>query len=189
MERCPLCKKRFWPWSGGIVYNSEFYHPICYQIKYQSNRLDRFIDLMAEQNSVHGDVLKAQKDLIDYQKQILLLEKSVDLRDQDLMKKVMALETQIAEIIEHQQNTLEYYPEILEEVRKNQTILDLKIATREQIEDLSKHQHTISLFDPILMQVLLKTTGLTPDEVLRMITNKEIKRMLNDIKKQDQGGK
>jgi hypothetical protein len=151
--------------------------------------------MLAEYREDYEAILKLIGDIYasnnTFQKELRL----IDERDQDLMKKVMVIDErdqeimkEIMEIQSQQLNTLEYYPEILEEVRKNQTILDLRVATREEVKAITEDVHRVMLFDPILMRMVLKITGQTPQELIEMIKNKEIKRMLNDIKKQDQGG-
>lgn len=42
----------------------------------------------------------------------------------------------------------------------------------------------IGVFDPILMKLVLKYSGMSIDEVLKEIKNKETKRMLNNLKKE-----
>ena len=53
-----------------------------------------------------------------------------------------------------------------------------------RLYSLDPHKQVVALFDMVLVDLLFKHTGLDIDDILAEITNKELKRILNNLKKE-----
>ena len=167
-EKCAFCGKNINLVSrlvSGISYyidsNDEEIplHAKCYPLYSQRKDVERFMEKLI---SLGHRMSKVENKFLSEGEGI---KKKVELLDQHI-------DTMNADIISNR----DYAKLSLEESRKVLLWLETNSARRSDKENLA-------MFDPILIEMLSKYTGMEIEEIAREIKNKELKRMLNKMDK------
>ena len=96
---------------------------------------------------------------------------------QDLLKYYSNL-TEILKIVNKKLDNL-----VVNDQAYNNALLT-EFENVKRLYSLDPHKQVVALFDMVLVDLLFKHTGLDIDDILAEITNKELKRILNNLKKE-----
>jgi hypothetical protein len=169
MKNCRLCgvKIRWWQWLSAYRDNGHVYHGQCWSSAIVTVNLWRQMEHMQ----------KKSDEIVEYQ--FDRIQNSIATLTNVLHKSILDQTGYLEKLIEESdKDQYAYNKTTLEETRKVLLWLDTFGVKRDDKEYLS-------MFDPMFVEIILKTTGMSLEELASQVKNKELKRIINNLKKDE----